>query len=482
MNVSAALLALLLPWAAGGLLCRLLFGARPAPGRACIAVGAGFLVGCTAWGMALRWYPERGTTEDLFAATAGWLAGIVLLGGLALLLMQRRRSQDVPDSGEPPHALDAAATRRRRTAWAVALLVAAFGVLIVLQSVALPALAWDAWNAWFAKAKGWYFAGHLVPPLPPRAWLAATPGSGIAVLAAHYPDTLPRLAVWMASASGGWHEPAVHLLWPGAWLALGLALFGLQRRAGVDVLPAVTVAGFVLTLPLVLAHATLAGYADLWVAAMLLVATAQAEQWLRTRRWQDAALALLAAALLPALKHEGAIWFACLGAAVLLAQLPRRGRWIALAAALAVFAISLPFGGLSLPLPGLGWVTLGWGVAVVPGLGTLDLHWRAVTGPVLESLFLRENWNLLWYAAPLVLWFGRGALRQPSVAALGWFFAFGFAFLFVLFFFTDASRWAQNLTSLNRIVLQMVPALVFWLSLLWRDRNTPSDTPRPSPH
>lgn len=478
MSALSVLLALLLPWLAGALMCRLVLGSGPMPGRNCIIAGAGYLVGFTAWGMALRWYPRTAAVDEMFANAAGWLVAVVVLLGIASLLVARskRANAAAPDSMRPDNAA------MPRAAWiAVGVLLVAFAALIALQSAALPALAWDAWNAWLAKAKGWYFAGHLLPPLLPQAWLAATPGSGIAVLAAHYPDTLPRLAVWIASASGGWNEGAVHLLWPGAWLALGLGLFGAQRRAGVEPGPALLVTAFVLTLPLVVAHAALAGYADLWVAAMLLVAVAQAERWQRLKRWQDGLLALLAAAMLPALKQEGAIWLACLAVAVVLSLLPRRGRWIALTAALGVFAISLPFGGLSLPLPGLGWVKLGWGVAVVPGVGTLQLYWRPVAGPVLDSLFLRDNWNLLWYLAPLLLWFSRAALRQPSLGALGWFFAFGFVFQFVLFFFTDASQWAQNLTSLNRIALQIVPAFVFWLSLLWRFRERPSDIPHPSP-
>ena len=38
---------------------------------------------------------------------------------------------------------------------------------------------------------------------------------------------------------------------------------------------------------------------------------------------------------------------------------------------------------------------------------------------------------------------------------------------FVLFFFTDASAWAENLTSVNRVLLQIVPATERKASPAW---------------
>lgn len=485
MTALMVLLAVVLPWLAGVLVCRLLLD-HAGPGRMTATLGAGFVIGFGAWGVALR-FAARTPVADLFTLGTAWLVGIIVVLIVASVVLARR-TRVVATQAAPGAATAPLPDRLQRVLRIVLLaILAVFGLVVLLQAMALPTLAWDAWNAWLAKSKAWFHAGSMLPTLDPPAWLAATPGSGIAVLAAHYPDTIPRLALWTASAAGAWDEAAVHLLWPALWLALGLMLFGSQRRAGVGITFALAVTAVVLTMPLILAHATLAGYADLWVAATLLIAVAQTEQWLRTRRWQEGVLALLAVAMLPMLKQEGAIWLLCLGAAFGLALLPRRGRWMVLGAAIAVLLASLPFGGLSLPLPGLGWVRIAWGEIVVPGIGTLALHWRPVLGPVLDALFLRDNWSLLWYLAPLVLWTGRRALVQPSLGALGWFFAFAVAFQCVLFFFTDASQWAQNLTSLNRIVLQMVPALVFWLSLLLCRRaealpGRASDTRHPSLH
>ena len=113
----------------------------------------------------------------------------------------------------------------------------------------------------------------------------------------------------------------------------------------------------------------------------------------------------------------------------------------------------------------------------VPTIGNLQCR-----NAVFDALFLRQSWSLLWYLVPFALWQSRTAFsRRPALGALGWFFALGFAFLALLFFFTEASQWAENLTSLNRVLLQIVPAFVFWLSLLWAGRAATADTPNPPP-
>lgn len=464
--------ALLLLGAIGALLWSLLDARAGGPGVLCTRLGAGYVLGCLGWGVGLRWVSSDASVAGLFGATAGWLVLLVVASAAVAHLLHRPRAA----IGRAPTATTSGAFAP--WSWYEIVLLGALvllGVLILWQAVLLPTVAWDAWNAWQSKAKGWSGADRLLPVVAPLVWTSDPPGSAVASVAAHYPETLPRLMAWLASAVGGWDEAAVHLPWPGLWIALGALLFGLQREAGVARAQSLLVTGFVLALPLVMAHATLAGYADLWVATLLLLVLAQGERWLHLRRWQDAVPFVVTALLLPAVKLEGAVWLLCIAAAWGLAWLPRRLRWLGIGVGALVLGAILLLGGMSLPVPGLGWVELGWGRIVVPGMGELDLFWRPVLAPVLSALFLRENWNLLWYLALPLLWFARTGLRQPSLAGLGMFFVLAFAFQALLFFFTDASRWAENLTSLNRILLQITPAFVYWLSLLWLRREPASN-------
>jgi len=45
----------------------------------------------------------------------------------------------------------------------------------------------------------------------------------------------------------------------------------------------------------------------------------------------------------------------------------------------------------------------------------------------------------------------------------------GFSFLAFLFLFTDAARWAESYTAVNRLIMHLVPATITLLALLCRD-------------
>jgi hypothetical protein len=325
----------------------------------------------------------------------------------------------------------------------------------------LPTLPWDAWSTWMFKARAWYEQPAFLPFVDPATALAQPDGAALATLAPHYPNALPRIAVWIASAQPEWSGARVRSLWPVLWLALGAGFYGGLRGLGLKAAVAAVATAAMLSLPLVNHHAALAGYADLWISALVALSALRLAAWALHRRWQDAALGLVFALLLPTLKLEGTIWLLGLVGAFLLCWVPVRWRIPLVFGGLVLLLALALWVGLSLPLPGLGWISLGWGRVEVPGTGVLELYWRPVLPEVLTTLFLLPNWHLLWYALPVVLLAGwRRLARQPSAALLGWFLLYAMAFIAILFFFTDASRWAENLTSVNRVLLQVVPVTV----------------------
>jgi hypothetical protein len=457
--VIAQTLALLLPTVLGMALWSLLCGRPRGLAGWCAALGAGYLGGVLVWGVLLGL--ARGMpAPELFARLAPWLgvAAFALAAGVAW----RQRAVAVAE----PHA---ASTRGERATVVLGLVLLVLAAIAILpQASQLPTLSWDAWNAWLAKSKGWWYAGRMVEVLGHEAWIAAAPGQAITTTAPYYPDALPRVALWLASAAGDWNEGAVHRAWSLAWIALGLACFGYLRLAGCRTALALAASAGLLLLPLSSAHAVLAGYSDLWLAALVMLAAMHLAAWARQRRRRDVLAVAVFALLGVAAKLEGAVWLACLAGAALLALLPRRWRWGALLAGPLLWVAALPFGGLRLPLPGLGVVRFDWGLIEIPTRGSMTLAWRPVHDELFQALFLLPNWSLLWYLLPLVLLLRWRALRtRVDLAALGTFLALGFGFLFLLFFLTDASAWAENFTSVNRLLLQVVPATVCWLSLLW---------------
>ena len=88
---------------------------------------------------------------------------------------------------------------------------------------------------------------------------------------------------------------------------------------------------------------------------------------------------------------------------------------------------------------------------------------------MVASLFTLPNWHLLWYVVPVLLVLRRRRFRDDRAARLlGLMLLIDFAFLFVLFFFTTASAWAQDFTSANRLILQLVPSVFVLAAVLLR--------------
>ena len=88
---------------------------------------------------------------------------------------------------------------------------------------------------------------------------------------------------------------------------------------------------------------------------------------------------------------------------------------------------------------------------------------------MVASLFTLPNWHLLWYLVPLLLILRARRFRDDRSARLfGLLLLFDFAFLFVLFFLTGAGAWAEDFTSANRLILQVVPSVFVLASVLLR--------------
>jgi len=450
--------ALLLPTLAGVAVWVALIGQPRQRSAWLTAVGAGHVLGSLGWGALLRLATPM-PIEHWFA----WLAPalfVTLL--LAAALLRRRSALPAPVLAQPT-ALPPGQRWLLRGLWGV---LALHTLVLLQQAWVLPPLMWDAWTVWLAKPAAWFATGHVLPSAPFAAWWEAASGTVLYSQAPAYPEALPRLLLWQAVALGAWHTPALALSWPLLWLALGAFCYGGLRLEGLRRLPALLACYALLSLPLLHAHGVFIGYADLWLAALLALVLFHGSRAFRHRSRGDAAFAVLALALLPAVKLEGAIWALCAVVAGIAALLPPRAQRFGvplLGLILLGWAWTL---GLRLPLPGLGVVELRWGEIIIPSMGTLSLHWRPVLRPVLESLFVLPNWMLLW---PVLLYLLLA--RRPPPAARpwlrpgGWLLLSGYAFLIVLFFFTDASQWAESLTSLNRVLLHIVPATVLWFSL-----------------
>ena len=448
--------------------------------------------------------PRRGPGWLAAACGHGIVAGL-LLAAASVALFARADTVHAWTHAGLPLAIFAVATafvawrrmRERESAslekvenankWTIGLLAIALASLafrgwLMLREIWLrPTFPWDAWDAWAVKSKTWFLLGHYAPFVSMSDWLAQPAKELYTGIAWAYPATLGWMQVWFASAAGGWIEPQVNLPWFALWVGLLLGHYGQWRALGVSRVIALAGMYALGSLPLLDVHVALAGYADLWLAAMLGFA---ALAWLRWRRERDVGqllVAIVCVVLLPAIKLEGAVWLVLCVAVAVYDVLPRRWRRWALAASACALLLLACVRHIALPVPGLGWVQITHAGIVVPGLGEYALHFNAdALLSLLNSLFVQPNWHLLWWLVPgIVLWRWRALREDAALRHLGAFVLLGFAFLCFLFTCTDASRWAESYTAVNRLILQLVPATVTVLTLACRALEPARTHPSP---
>jgi predicted neutral ceramidase superfamily lipid hydrolase len=97
----------------------------------------------------------------------------------------------------------------------------------------------------------------------------------------------------------------------------------------------------------------------------------------------------------------------------------------------------------------------------------LRTRFSNVSRPMFEHYFEMDNWHLLWYLTLVVIalrWrvLFTAALAPMTVTLLG-----AFAFVFVVFFYSNAALGVADETLVNRLPLHLAPALAFYLALLW---------------
>jgi len=471
-SLTGLLVALVLPWACGSIWVGWLLN-RTGRCNAYIVLGQGYFLGILFVTLLVRVWDALGIPLHFWG-----IAGVVAAAGAAGVWLRGA-------AGTPP------APRRLPSgpmpAWhlvvglALIALIAWRQVTLAQELLLRPLFAWDAWMNWAPKAIVWFHHGALVDFVGPEQWLrggdAYTLGNR---QASFYPITLPLIQLWGMLGAGTWDHSAIFLPWILAPIALGLALFGHLRLAGVPFLLSVIACYFLLSLPYLNVHSVLAGYADIWLAAAFGLAVCALFEWQQRRHWAYAVLWLLLALLCHQLKNPGVVLSLIVlffGVRAWLNLAPRVE--FALWGLMALVAVVVLLVGFSLDVPFFGRVAIDDGVIEAGRFGRFELAYHPVWGAFRETLFVMINWNLLWFLLPPYIaciayrgaFAGQGAPEfLPVLAALG--------FLVLVFVFTGQYVAAENFVTLNRALLYPVPALIFCMFLCFRkreDRYWPSD-------
>lgn len=452
MDFAPLLAALAVPVVLGGLWCDLLVP-HGAPARTAMVWGHGTLAGLLGIPVLMRALHAAGIAP-VFANTV-IAAGVLIAAALAL--RWRRRRADTPPCAAAAPLATIAPLQRALLCLLAALLLLRFGSLL-LELLWRPLSPFDATMHWATKSRVWFEHGTIVPFVHNQQWLQM---GGEGVFTDHHPDypqTIPLLQFWVLSAIGRWDGSLMNLPWLLCLAALGAAFFAQARAAGAGVVASMTFTYLLLSLPLVNTHVALAGYADLFMGACYGAALMAFCHWSMHRQSWQGWIALLFALACPLIKNEGVYWLATFVPALMVLLLPRR---------LAVLLIAL------------GVTVVAALVVLLPDEFSFAGHTKAHLDFYLRpeaprgiafSLFVQDNWHLLAYLlvalAGLALAYCRQAFQTylPLLVALGSALAL---FLF-LFTYTRYAGGAMYYTAVGRISLHLVPGMLFFCAVLWR--------------
>jgi hypothetical protein len=447
-DVLCVLLSVGLPWVAGTLWVAAL--QRPPNERSwLLSAGYGYPIGALATTLVMRTLSALGLT---------WSVSLVALP-LTLLAaggyLLTRPGAPWRGAWKRSDAYHATPPSLRFLFWACLSLIVIRLIGLAAEDALRPLLPWDAWAQWATKARVWYQYGRLLPFVPPREWLAAGDPLHFMDARSGYPATVPLLQVWSALCLGRWDESLINAPWPAMACALGLAFYAQARRLGAGPAAAMLCTYLVLSLPFLDIHVALAGNVDLFMAVAYALAVMALWRWTLARNRADAILALVMALGCVTLKIEGIFWALTLVPAVIVALNRRLGLWVVgLSAAAAVL-----------------YVLVGPEQVVIFGYA-LGTRFTNVSEPLLAHLLVMDNWHLLWYAAIVMVIAKRRALLAPELAPMSVTMLFAFAFVFVVFFYSSAAGGVDEESLVNRLPLHLVPALAFYLLVLWRRGRT----------
>ncbi|MEP0201396.1 MAG: hypothetical protein ABJ084_10505 [Halioglobus sp.] len=329
-----------------------------------------------------------------------------------------------------------------------------------------PVYAWDAWTTWIYRAKVWFFSADIYQLASPREWLADPEGATHAIPAYRYPTFPSVIPLWAVISFGQWSDTLVNTPVIGCGIALALALYGVCRDEGFSSTFAMAAAYALISLPIIGAHLSLAGYADIWMAGFTGLGFVALLRGLIHASTFNTVLGFALLAMGICLKYEGLAWL-MIGVALTTITLMagKRPLRLAMAIALAALLIAIASGVTSIELPALGVLGIKDSFLYVPGLGRYELVTYNVLPIYAESFFARSSWHLLFSLTVLAL-IGLLFIHNRRAAGILFLFYLLFAASQILIFgATEKGKFAELNTAVNRLIIHFLPALIFALVL-----------------
>ncbi|MGD1278341.1 MAG: glycosyltransferase family 39 protein [Tepidisphaeraceae bacterium] len=408
----------------------------------------------------------------------GWrpsrLAILLLAAFFAVVavVVRRTRSQE----SAPPAPPAAAPPPKWWTA--LCLIAIAYGIFVVaLDTLVYPTIEWDAFAIWQLKSK--VLASQPLWPRP--AYF-----SNIALSFSHlrYPVLAPMISAGVHAMVGRIDdelEKAPFLLF---YLGLGAAVYAaIQSRRGTTA--ALSATALLMTTPLMLNYAG-SGTAEMALTAFYGCSIIFILRWQERQQISDLIAASLLSALMIWTKNEGYALAAINVLAILLLTphpLRRRHLLAALACALLIAALSVPWIWYAHPLPRtdenyMDRLRVG---LMLANLRRLPL----ILGSLLTEAIRPDHWCIFWFLLPAAAILNRRRPTQRPVVTLWILLAAQLLAYVPPFLVVDLWKNVKELLDVTtgRLLLHATPTAALLIGLQWPQLPRPAaDRPAPMVH
>lgn len=324
------------------------------------------------------------------------------------------------------------------------------------EALLRPTFPWDAWRGWEPETLQHFYSESLHSTIK-------TVGN--------YGVIATRIHLWTMLASGEPKAPLNHIPWLFAYIAIGLAVFG-QLRMHTGILQSAIGSFACLSMPYLMIHASLAGYADIWLTlafSLGVFALASDQQEHRKR-----GLLLVGVYTVTTLlsKRAGIPMSASLLACMVFVLVRWTPAQVALVASvpllLATFLAATIRGYINFrgEVPLLGMLELNEKYIRLPLIKRYTFEVSSDLSPFSDAIFFYGNWHLgaFLLAACLILLFrGHQKNKWRTVPIVGIFSALVFI---AGFFITLDPESAKDQTALSRTLLYITPLVTFTLIAL----------------
>jgi len=330
---------------------------------------------------------------------------------------------------------------------------------IYWSSSNLPNIAWDSWMVWVGKADQWVIHGLSVQINQFDAWLSDS--ESIFNSAAHYPDGLSL--IYFLPKLVGAKEGTTNTLYLIAFTLICLLLVSRLARKGAPFYLQLLFIVVAFTTPLINNHLLIQGYADIWMAMYIVLIMLTFMDYHEKHELGVGITLIGYLLMLPMLKIEGWVWLILFMLAHLIVAIANhRHRFRILGLTLSALAVIILIGGINLNFP-LGNLIIGAEKIEIFGLLNTQLQFTNINDHLLSGFFWQNNWSILWVGLPFLLlsFFTKQHNKASQISHV--FFVLALSCFMFLFYFTEASKWAEDLTALNRIVLQLTLCYLFLL-------------------